>query len=109
MPRYMIERRFTVGESEMPNIGRRSKEIVVGQFPTIVWEHSHVLVDDDGTAYTYCVYEAPDENTVRQHAEALSEFSGNTYSIREIIGDVSPADFPLEHEAPRSERDAHAH
>ena len=65
VPRYMIERRFTVGESEMPNIGRRSKEIVVGQFPAIVWEHSHVLVDDDGTAYTYCVYEAPDENTVR--------------------------------------------
>jgi hypothetical protein len=43
------------------------------------------------------------------HAEALSDFSGNTYSIREIVGDVSPADFPLEHEAPRSERDAHAH
>jgi hypothetical protein len=96
----MIERRFAVGESEMPSIGRRSKEIIVEQFPQIVWEHSHVLVDDEGTAYTYCVYEARDEETVRKHAEALGEFSGHTYSIREIIGDVSPADFPLERDTP---------
>jgi hypothetical protein len=105
----MIERRFAVGETEMPGIGRRSKELVVGQFPEIKWEHSHVLVDDDGNAYTYCVYEAPDEQTVRMHAEELSAFSGNTYSIREIVGDVSPADFPLGQEAHSHGQDGHAH
>jgi hypothetical protein len=95
MPRYMIVRKFTVTENEMPAVGRRSKEIVVHQYPQIIWEHSHVVVDDDGLAWTYCVYEAPDEETVRQHAIALGE---HEYSIREIAGDVSPDDFPLEHE-----------
>ena len=93
MPRYLIERKFNVTAGEMPHIGRRSKELAVYRFPTIVWEHSHVVVDDDGMAWTYCVYEAPDEETVRMHAIALGE---HDYRIREIAGDVSPADFPLE-------------
>jgi hypothetical protein len=96
MPRYLIVRNFSVTENEMPAVGRRSKEIAVEQFPEIIWEHSHVLVDDDGLASTYCVYEAPDEETVRRHAIALGK---HDYLIREIVGDVSPADFPLEHEA----------
>jgi hypothetical protein len=95
MPRYLIERKFKVNESGMPAVGRRSKEVIVGQFPQVVWEHSHVVVDDEGLAWTYCVYEAPDEETVRQHAIALGE---HEYWIREIAGDVSPSDFPLERE-----------
>ena len=93
MPRYMIVRKFTVTENEMPAVGRRSKEIVVHQYPQIVWEHSHVVVDEDGMAGTFCVYEAPDEETVRQHAQALGE---HVYIIQEIVGDVTPDDFPLE-------------
>jgi hypothetical protein len=96
MPRYLIQRKFSITESEMPRIGRRSKELTIDEFPKIVWEHSHVIVDDDGMAWTYCVYEAPDAETVRQHAIALGE---HEYSIREIVGDVSPADFPLERDA----------
>jgi hypothetical protein len=99
MPRYLIERKFKVTADEMPKVGRRSKEIVVGDYPQIVWEHSHVLIDEEGNASTYCVYEAPDEATVRAHAEQLGDYSPHTYSIREIIGDVSPADFPLEQDA----------
>ncbi|MHB8643187.1 MAG: nickel-binding protein [Gaiellaceae bacterium] len=95
MPRYLIYRKFTVGESEMPTVGRRSKELTVDQFPEIVWDHSHVVVDDDGVVYTYCVYEAPNEEMVREHAIALGK---HEYTIHEIAGDVSPADFPLDHE-----------
>ena len=92
MPRYLIVRRFSVGEDEMPVIGRRSREIAEQQFPEIVWEHSHVVVDEDGTVFTYCVYEAPDEATVRQHATRLGEHEIEAF--HEIAGDVSPADFP---------------
>ena len=88
----MIERRFKVGESEMPSIGRRSKEIVVGQFPAIVWEHSHVLVDDEGLVHTYCVYEAPSEEVVREHSKMLGQHTLDF--LHEIAGDVTPADFP---------------
>ncbi len=49
----------------MPRVGRRSKELQIDEFPKITWEHSHVIVDENGMAGTYCVYEAPDEETVR--------------------------------------------
>jgi Protein of unknown function (DUF4242) len=96
MPRYMIVRRFSVTENEMPHIGRRSNLVTDEQFPEIVWEHSHVVLDDDGLVSTYCVYEAPDAEMVRRHAIALGE---HEYSISEIAGDVTPADFPLDEEA----------
>jgi len=93
MPRYLIVRKFSVTETEMPRVGRRSKQLTIHEFPAIVWEHSHVVVYDDGMAGTYCVYEAPDEETVRQHALALGE---HEYTITEIVGDVTPDDFPLD-------------
>jgi hypothetical protein len=98
MPRYLIVRKFSVTEDQMPQVGRRSKQIGQGM-PGIVWEHSHVVVDENGMAGTFCVYEAPDEETVREHAIALGE---HEYSIQEIVGDVTPADFPLDGDgAPR--------
>ena len=96
MPRYMIVRRFDVTENEMPGVGRRSNRVTEQQFPEIVWEHSHVVVEDDGLVSTYCVYSAPDAEMVRMHAIALGQ---HEYVISEIAGDVTPADFPLDGEA----------
>jgi hypothetical protein len=33
----------------MPEVGRRSREVRNEYFPEIIWEHSHVVVDDSGT------------------------------------------------------------
>ena len=93
MPRYLIERIFSVDENEMSRIGRRSNQVKEEHFPEIVWEHSHVVVDDAGTVKTYCVYSAPDLDAVRRHAAELGEH--NLGWIQEIAGDVTPADFPL--------------
>ncbi|HEU5214324.1 MAG TPA: nickel-binding protein [Gaiellaceae bacterium] len=92
MPRYLIVRAFEVGVDQMPFVGRRSRELVEGEFPEITWEHSHVVVDDEGIVRTFCVYDAPDEEMVRDHATSL----GNHVIERldEIAGDVTPADFP---------------
>jgi hypothetical protein len=92
MPRFLIVRSFEVGEDQMPPIGRRSRELTEGEFPEITWEHSHVVVDDDGRVRTYCVYEAPDEDVVRAHSTSLGGHS--IVSLHEIAGDVTPADFP---------------
>jgi hypothetical protein len=92
MPRYLIQRKFAVDEAEMPNVGRRSRQIVEQSFPEITWEHSHVVVDEIGNVTTYCVYEAPDEEMVRQHAVMLGRHDIEV--LAEIAGDVSPADFP---------------
>ena len=93
MKKYLIERQFQVGESKMPEVGRRSKEIIVEQFPEITWKHSHVVVDDAGMVKTYCVYEAPNEEIVRSHAHLLGLHKID--GIYEIAGDVTPDDFPL--------------
>ena len=92
MPRYLIARTFTVDADEMPTVGRRSKEIAQDQFPQIVWEHSHVVIDDEGVVRTFCVYGGPNEEIIREHAAALGLHTID--SIHEIAGDVSPADFP---------------
>ena len=69
MPKYLIERTYDVAEEDMPDVGRRSKRIALEQFPEIVWEHSHVVVDTDGTLKSFCVYVAPNEEMVRRHAK----------------------------------------
>lgn len=94
MPRYLIERIFgEVDEQQMRDIGTRSKQIAQREFPDITWEHSHVVVDEDGGARTFCVYRAPSENVLREHAEQLGFHRiGRVY---EIGGDVSPDDFPV--------------
>ena len=92
MPRYLVVRKFEVDEEDMPNLGRRSRQGIENQFPEITWEHSHVTVDDDGLVRTYCVYAAPDEPTVREHAKYLGRHE--IESLTEIAGDVTPADFP---------------
>jgi len=93
VPRYIICRSFDVGEPQMPAIGRRSREIVENELPEITWEHSHVVVDDEtGKVRTYCVYGAPNEQVVREHSTRLGQHHVDW--IYEVVGDVTPADFP---------------
>ena len=92
MPRYMIVRSFDVSEPEMESVGRRSRELTEDEFTDITWEHSHVVVDDEGKVKTYCVYSAPSEEKVREHATRLGKHEID--ALHEIAGDVTPADFP---------------
>ncbi len=92
MPRYMIVRSFDVGQADMPAVGRRSRAIVDHELTEITWEHSHVVVDDAGLVRTFCVYEAPSEAIVLEHSTRLGQHRVD--SIDEIVGDVTPADFP---------------
>jgi ligand-binding SRPBCC domain-containing protein len=92
VPRYLIIRSFDVREDQMPFIGRRSRVLTEEEFPEITWEHSHVVVSDDGQVKTFCVYEAPTEDVVRQHGAKLGQHMVD--GIYEIAGDVTPADFP---------------
>jgi uncharacterized protein DUF4242 len=93
VPRYLIERTFEVDENEMPRIGRKSNQ-VISELSGVVWEHSHVVMDEEGNVKTFCIYEAPDEDTVRKHSSQLGEHALDR--IYEIGGDVTPADFPPE-------------
>jgi hypothetical protein len=96
MPRFVIQRAFEVGEDRMPEIGRRSRMIIEGQFPDVTWLHSHVTLDNNGLVRSFCVYEAPDEEAIHQHARILGYH--NVDGVYEIAGDVTPEDFPLTEE-----------
>ena len=94
MPRYLIERLWDpLDEEEAAATGPRSKRILSQneQFAPVVWEHSHVVMDEDGTLKTYCVYSSPNTDLLREHASMLGEHTVS--SIYEIGGDISPDDF----------------
>ena len=84
MPKYMIER-------EIPNVGASSAEDFKGAAqtscdvlrkmgPEIQWLHSYV-VDDK----IYCVYIAPNEDMVREHAQKGNFPADKISEIRNII------------------------
>jgi hypothetical protein len=93
MRKFLVKRRFHVREDEMPAVNRRSKEIAIEHFPDVRWDHSHVIVDDAGAVTTYCVYEAPSEERLREHAAAFG--AHDVEVVYEIAADVTPEDFPL--------------
>jgi hypothetical protein len=93
MARFLIERTYTVDMDTLPTVATRSKAIGHYNYPDIVWEHSHVVVGADGMPKSFCIYEAPDEDMVREHANRLGDHVVTI--IYEIAGDVTPDDFPL--------------
>jgi hypothetical protein len=93
MPRYLIERTYKVDMEKVPAVATRSKALGHHRYPEIVWEHSHVVLDRAGTPKSFCVYSAPSEEMVREHADKLGDHTIEV--IYEIAGDVTPDDFPL--------------
>jgi len=93
MTMFLVERTFSVGQDQMGEIGKRSRQHTENEFREITWHHSHVVVDGEGNVKTYCLYEAPDEDVVRRHADKLGWH--RVEGIYEVAGDVTPDDFPL--------------
>src|SRR4029077_16128959 len=94
MPRYLIERVWdSIDEEEMAAKGPLSKRILTEdeQFSPVTWEHSHVVMDEDGELKSYCVYSSPNRTLIREHAAQLGDHTIS--GIYEIGGDISPADF----------------
>ena len=91
MPRYMIERVYdSAVQEDMERVGARTVSVAQESFPGITWEHSHV-VSDESVIKSFCVYEAPNEEQLREHAEKVG---GHTVTrMYEIAADVTPADF----------------
>jgi Nickel responsive protein SCO4226-like len=68
MPRYVIERNIP-GAGSMPAddlraISQKSCSVLDSLGPEIQWDHSYVTGDK-----VYCVYIAPNEQLIREHAE----------------------------------------
>lgn len=89
MPRFVIERFFDrITDDDMLAASVRSDRVALERFPDITWEHSHVVVDENGAIRTYCIYGAPSEEMLREHAQAFG--AHEIYNVFEIVDDVTP-------------------
>jgi hypothetical protein len=84
MPKYVIEREIpgagNLKPQELQAISQKSCGVLRTLGPQVQWIHSYVTQDK-----IYCVYIAPDENALREHAR-LGGFPANKISqVREVI------------------------
>ena len=86
MPKYIIEREIpgagTLSPTELQGISQKSCNVLNEMGPKIQWIESYVTNDK-----IYCVYIAPNEETVREHAEK-GEFPANR--ISEVKAVINP-------------------
>ncbi len=86
MPKYVIEREIpgigNLSAQEAVGIAQQSCSVLEEMGPQIQWLHSYVVENK-----TYCIYIAPSEEKVRQHAETAG-FPAN--SISEVKGIIDP-------------------
>ncbi|MDD4868758.1 MAG: DUF4242 domain-containing protein [Mycobacterium sp.] len=88
MPKYLIERNIPgagrLTKDDLVAISQKSCGILQNMGPQVQWVHSYVTGDK-----IYCVYIAPNEEMVREHARA-GGFPANTVSrIETMIDPVS--------------------
>ncbi len=86
MPKFVIERNIpgagSLTAEQLRAISQKSCGVLNELGPTIQWDHSYVTDDK-----VYCVYIAPDEAMVREHAR-LGGFPAN--SVQQVRGVIDP-------------------
>ena len=86
MPKYVIEREIPgagkLSPAELQAISQKSCNVLRGMGPEIQWVQSYVTGDK-----IYCIYIAPDEAAVREHA-ARGGFPASRISA--VTGVIDP-------------------
>jgi uncharacterized protein DUF4242 len=88
MAQFVIEREVAgagkLSESEIRELSMRSLEVLRDMGPQIQWLHSYVTEDK-----VYCVYLAPDENSIREHARRVGIPADRVSAVRRLIDPVN--------------------
>ena len=86
MPKFVIEREIPgVGKfspDELQAVSQKSCSVLRELGPQVQWLHSHVTEDK-----IYCVYVAPNEEAVREHAR-MGGFPAN--SVARVVSMIDP-------------------
>lgn len=84
MPQYVIERDVpgagNLSNEEYREIAQKSMSVLKEMGPDIAWSHSYVTDDK-----IYCVYQSPDEETIRDHARCGGFPVNRVSAVRRII------------------------
>jgi hypothetical protein len=82
---FVIEREIlgagTLSDTQIREISLRSLQALEAMGPQIQWLHSYVTEDK-----VYCVYLAPDEDTIREHARLAGIPADRVSAVRRLIG-----------------------
>jgi hypothetical protein len=84
MPQFVIEREIpgagSLSEAQIREISLQSLQILKQMGPQIQWLNSYVTEDK-----VYCVYLAPDEQTIREHALRSGIPANRISAVRRLI------------------------
>ena len=84
----MIEREVpgagALSETQIRELALRSLQTLKEMGPQIQWLHSYVTEDK-----VYCVYLAPDEDSIREHARRVGLPADRVSAVRRLIDPVN--------------------
>jgi hypothetical protein len=84
MPKYVIERDVpgagNLSEVQLRELSQKSVQVLQGLGPEIQWLHSYVTGDK-----VYCVYLAPDEAIIQEHAKRVGIPANRISAVRRLI------------------------
>ena len=88
MPKYVIERDIPkigdVTPEQVIAISQKSCSVLKNLGPTIQWLHSYVTQDK-----IYCVYIAPNEEMIRDHARQGGFPANKISAVRSVISPIT--------------------
>jgi hypothetical protein len=90
MPQYVIEREIPnagqLTDEELRAVSLKSLESLCALGPQIQWLHSYVTENK-----VYCVYLAPDEAMIREHARRTGIPANRVSAVRRLLDPVNVA------------------
>jgi len=85
VPKFVIEREIpgagSLSDDQIREVSLRSLQALKEIGPQIQWLHSYVTEEK-----VYCVYLAPDEDTIREHARRTGIPANRVNAVRRLIG-----------------------
>jgi hypothetical protein len=88
MPKFVIEREIpgagNLTEAQSQQVSQKSVSVLKGMGPEIQWLHSYVTGDK-----VYCVYLAPDDSTIQEHARRVGIPANRISAVRCLLDPTS--------------------
>ncbi len=88
MPKFVIEREVpgaaNLTDAQWQEISQKSVNVLKGMCPQIQWLHSYITGDK-----VYCVYLAPDEATIQEHARRAGLPANRVSAVRRLLDPTS--------------------
>jgi Protein of unknown function (DUF4242) len=84
MPKFVIERDVPgagkLTDEQLREVSKKSVSVLCEMGPKIQWLHSYVTNDK-----VYCVYLAPDEATIQEHARRVGLPANRVSAVRRLL------------------------